>query len=156
MRGRRAAAVCCCVPGRRTFRAGARPFDGGRLARRPAALFAGILGALYWKTSSELVWQWWDDPNYSHGFLVPLFSAVLIWRRRRELARLIPRGTWAGLPVLLVGAISLILGDVGAEEFLMRSSFIVILAGLALLHLGKEISRRLVFPLAFLFFMVPL
>ena len=38
----------------------------------------------------------------------------------------------------------------------MRSSLIVIIAGLILLHLGTEVLRALAFPLAFLFFMVPL
>jgi len=26
----------------------------------------------------KLVADWWDDPNYSHGFLVPVFSAYLV------------------------------------------------------------------------------
>ena len=67
-----------------------------------------------------------------------------------------PDGSWLGLPVLLAGAAALLLGDLGAENFLMRSSLIVVLAGLALFHLGRDIFRLLVFPLLFLFFMVPL
>jgi exosortase len=104
----------------------------------------------------DLVWQWWDDPNYSHGFLVPLFSGFLVWQRRRELAALPVRGSWAGLPVLLAGAALLLLGDVGAELFLMRTSLIVMITGLILFHLGRPWLRVLAFPLAFLLFMVPL
>lgn len=119
-------------------------------------LFLGLLGALYWRILSDMVWQWWDDPNYSHGFLVPLFSGYLIWRQRGRLKALAPRGTWSGLPVLVAGVGLFVLGNIGAENFLTRSSLILILAGLVLLHLGPEIFRALAFPLAFLFFMVPL
>jgi exosortase len=50
----------------------------------------------------------------------------------------------------------LMLGDVAAEEFLMRTSFVLLITGLTLSHLGTEVCRRVVFPLAFLLFMVPL
>jgi exosortase len=103
-----------------------------------------------------LVSQWWDDANYSHGFLVPLFSGFLIWRQRERLRALAPRGSTLGLPVLLGGIGLLALGDLGAENFLMRSSLIVILAGLVVFHLGTRVFRIMLFPVAFLFFMVPL
>src|SRR6266542_5268243 len=139
--------------------------DGGRVEQTPhprlgAALavlvLLGVLGALYWATLRDLVWQWWDDPNYSHGFLVPLFSGFLIWLRRDELRKLAAQGSWIGAPVLLAGVGALLLGDVAGENFLMRSSLIVVLAGLILFHLGREIFRVLAFPLLFLFFMIPL
>jgi exosortase len=120
------------------------------------ALLLLIVAALYLPILRDLAWQWWDDANYSHGFLVPVFSGLLVWRRRRELAGLAGQGSWLGLPVLLAGLAMLILGEVGAENFLMRSSLIVIVAGLVLYHLGAALARRLAFPLAFLLFMVPL
>ena len=139
--------------------------DGGRVDQTPhrrvgvalaVLVLLGILGALYWATLRDLVWQWWDDPNYSHGFLVPLFSGFLIWQRRKDLRALTPEGSWLGLPVLLAGIGALLLGDIGAENFLLRSSLVLVLAGLVLFHLGRKIFRLLAFPLAFLLFMVPL
>ena len=120
------------------------------------ALLAVILAVTYRGILADLVQQWWDDENYSHGFLVPVFSAYLVWERRAELAAAPREGSWWGLPVLVAGIGALIVGDVGAENFLTRSSLIVILAGLVLLHLGTRIARILAFPLAYLFFMVPL
>src|SRR6266508_1045836 len=119
-------------------------------------LFGVLLGALYSGILRDLAVQWWDDPNYSHGFLVPLFSGLLVWQRRRMLAALPVHGSWVGLAVLIAGVGELLLGDIAAELFLMRSSLIVILAGLILLHLGRAWLRALVFPLGFLFFMIPL
>ena len=116
----------------------------------------GLLVGLYGGILRDLAWQWWDDPNYTHGFLVPLFSGFLVWQRRKELAALPPRGSWVGLPVLLAGVGTLLLGDLAAENFLMRSSLILVLVGLVLFHLGRDSFRLLAFPLLFLFFMIPL
>jgi exosortase len=116
----------------------------------------GLLVGLYGGILRDLAWQWWDDPNYTHGFLVPLFSGFLVWHRRKQLAALPTKGNWIGLPVLLAGVGALLLGDLAAENFLMRSSLIVVLAGLVLFHLGRDTFRVLAFPLLFLFFMVPL
>jgi len=122
----------------------------------PALVLLALLAALYAGILRDLAWQWWDDSNYTHGFLVPIFSGVLIWQRRKQLAALPAEGTWIGLLVLLLGIGALLLGDVGSENFLMRSSLIVILVGLVLFHLGWRVFRVVAFPLLFLFFMVPL
>jgi len=122
----------------------------------PGVLILVILALLYRDILRALVAQWWDDPNYSHGFLVPLFSGFLLWQGRHGLRGLVPRGTQVGLAVLLIGIAALLLGDLGAENFLMRSSLLVIIAGLVLFHLGPQIFRAILFPLAFLLFMIPL
>jgi len=119
-------------------------------------ILAALLGAVYWKILGALVAQWWDDPNYSHGFLVPLFSLYLVWQQRATLRSLPRHGSLVGILVILTGIGLLLLGDLGAENFLMRSSLIVIVAGLILFHLGTQVFRVLLFPLGFLFFMVPL
>jgi exosortase len=115
-----------------------------------------LLAALYWGILRDLVAQWWDDANYSHGFIVPLFSGYLIWRERHRLRTLVPRGAIWGLVILLGGIGALFLGDLGAENFLSRSSLIVILGGLVLFIFGTEAFRLTLFPLSYLFFMVPI
>ena len=135
------------------------PRERGLSRSHLAGLFvilAILLGAVYWKILRALAIQWWDDANYSHGFLVPLFSLYLVWQQRAALRGLPRSGSPLGIPVVLAGIAALILGDLGAENFLMRSSLIVIVAGLVLFHLGTHVFRAVLFPLAFLFFMVPL
>ena len=121
-----------------------------------AVVCVAVLSVIYWPILRDLAWQWWDDPNYSHGFVVPFFSAFLVWTRRHELRGLVTTGHWSGLLVLLAGVAALVVGEVGSENFLTRSSFIVLLIGLILFNLGWPVVRALAFPLAFLFFMVPL
>jgi len=111
---------------------------------------------LYWHTLLHLVGQWWNDPNFSHGFFVPLFSAFVIWQERDRLGRIAPRPSWAGLIVLLAGLGVLIVGRLGAELFLDRSSLLLVLAGVAILFLGWNLFRAVLFPWAFLLLMIPI
>ena len=120
------------------------------------AAFATLLGLLYANVLPDLVHDWWDDPNYSHGFLVPLFSAYLVYQRRASILATEFRPSWWGLAPILIGIVSLVLGQVGAEAFVSRASLIIILAGLTWFHAGWPMLRAVMFPLAFLLFMVPL
>jgi exosortase len=119
-----------------------------------------ILGApilwLYWSTLAHLVGQWWSDPNFSHGFFVPLFSAFVLWQERDRLARIPPRPSLSGLIVLLVALVVLIVGRLGAELFLARSSLLLVLAGLVIVFSGWNLFRAVLFPWAFLLMMIPI
>ena len=119
-----------------------------------ALLFAATL---YWTVLPNLVHDWWDDPNFSHGFLVPLFSAWLIWERRAELQPFTSRGTMLpGIILVLIGVAMLVVGKAGGEYFTMRSSLVFVTGGLFRIVFGGEGFRLCLFPLAFLFFMVPI
>lgn len=111
---------------------------------------------LYWSTLLHLVGQWWSDPNFSHGFFVPLFSAFVIWQERDRLAHLRPVPSWTGAIVLLAGLGLLVVGRLGAELFLDRASLLIVLAGVIILFLGWNLFHALLFPWAFLLLMIPI
>jgi exosortase len=106
-------------------------------------------------TLAHLAGQWWNDPNYSHGFFVPLFTAFVIWQERVRLSALSPRPSWSGLWFLAFGLCVLIVGQMGAELFLSRLSLLIVLAGLIVLFVGWKFFRGLLFPWAFLLLMIP-
>ncbi len=111
---------------------------------------------LYAPIITHLVGQWWNDPNFSHGFFVPLFSAFVIWQDRSRFSRLPLRPSWWGLLFLGLGLCVLIVGQMGAELFLSRFSLLIVLAGLIVLFLGWSFFHALLFPLAFLLLMIPI
>jgi exosortase len=98
----------------------------------------------------------WLYPNFSHGFFVPLFSALIIWQERQNLAQLPLRPSWSGLPIAAFAMCTLVVGQLGAELFLSRSSLLILLAGLIVLFCGWMFFRALLFPLAFLILMIPI
>jgi exosortase len=115
-----------------------------------------VLIGLYARVFPVWLEDLWDDPNYSHVFIVPIISSFVVWQRRRLLAALPIRGSWRGVLPILAGAAALIVGDIGAETFLMRTSIIVIVAGLILFHFGSAMLRAVAFPLGFCLFLVPM
>ena len=119
------------------------------------AVLGGLLLWLYAPTLSHLVRQWWHDPNFSHGFFVPLFSGFVIWQEYPRLARLQPQPSWWGLPLLAFGLSILIIGQLGADIFLPRLSLLIVLAGLTVFFFGWNFFRALLFPWAFMFLMIP-
>jgi len=119
-------------------------------------ILSGITLWLYWSILVHLVGQWWHDPNFSHGFLVPLFSGYVIWQQRDTLARLRLRPSWTGLVIVAVAMCTLVVGQLGAELFLSRTSLLMLLAGLIILFCGWNYFRALLFPWAFLILMIPI
>lgn len=127
--------------------------DGHRWRILLWGLLLGAFAYLYADVIADLVTNWWQDPDYSHGFLVPVLSAYFIWQRRQHLANTQP--SWGGLGILLCGLALLFLGHLGAEFFLMRVSMVVVIAGVITYILGWHALRRLAFPVVFLLFMIP-
>ena len=111
---------------------------------------------LYATVLPPLIADWLEDPNYSHGFLVPGLSAYFVWERRQILAHLRPQPHWGGLVLLWFALGLLLLGHLGAELFLMRSSMVVVITALVWYLLGRPYVRALALPLVFLLFMIPL
>lgn len=115
-----------------------------------------LFGFLYADTLVRLVMQWATNDDFSHGFLVPVFSALVIWIERKKLAQVAVAPSWFGL-VVMIGALGLlVIGTLGAELFLARSSIVFLLSGMVIHFLGWAYFRALLFPLAFLFLMIPI
>lgn len=111
---------------------------------------------LYFPTFHMFIYDWNNDDNYSHGFLVPFIVGYLVWTKKEQLQKLQPKPSNQGLVMLLSGLLIYLIGTIGAEWFLKRSSLIIVLGGLILYLYGKDFFKTLLFPLIFLIFMIPL
>jgi exosortase len=111
----------------------------------------------YWPTLLEAAERWSGDPQYSHGYLVPLFSMFHLWYRRDVLGTgTAPRASWLGLVVLAVGLGLRFVGTVLFIGWLDVVSFGVCLLGIAGLIFGRA-GLAWAWPAAlFLIFMAPL
>jgi exosortase len=120
---------------------------------------AGVLFLLTAWLYAPIVWhlavQWWQDPNYVHGFFVPAFSLLLLWEDRAKLAALPLKPSWSGLVMLSLALLALTVGVLSSEFFLPRISLLLLIAGMVVFLAGWEYLRAVSFPLAFLILMVP-
>jgi exosortase len=153
------------------------------LSFRSFALIAG-LGLLvlwsYWPTLTGLMQRWGSDPQYSHGYLVPLFALVLLWQRSvsrrarsgsdrsddstdendrqatRRAGSVSDRSAWAGVAILALAFAMRWLADYIYFEWLEAASLVVAVAGLFAVWGGMAALRWSWPAVAFLLFMVPL
>jgi exosortase len=121
-----------------------------------ACLLVAVVLTLYASILAHLVVQWYSSADYSHGFLVPLLSAYLIWRKRDELAKIPRRPSLSGMLVVMASLGVLFLGSLGAELFLSRVSLIGVICGLVVYFTGWRMLWAIAFPIAFLLFAIPL
>src|SRR5438552_2486740 len=59
----------------------------------------------YWPTVRTMAERWSTDPQYSHGFLVPLFAAVVLWSRRARLKTARIQPLWWGFLFLIAALV---------------------------------------------------
>jgi exosortase len=126
-----------------------------RLGWLPYASIALLVVVLYYRVAIKLVYDWSTIPDYSHGFLVPLFAAFLIWDKRKVLQATPIRQSWFGVPLIVFSIAVLILGVYGVELFTSRMSFLFLMTGLIWTFFGWAMVRALRFPLLVLVLAIP-
>jgi len=116
----------------------------------------GLTIFVYYDVVARLIHQWSNDPNFSHGFIVPLFSAFIVWTQRRELVELPVKPSNWGFVIIAGSLLMVIVGSLGAELFVARVSLVLLLGGMVIFLLGWQHFRVVLFPWLFLFLMVPI
>ena len=131
---------------------------GRNLRIASTGLIGILLLALFYPTLKWLLGEWLGNDYYSHGPLVPLISAFLVWRLwvnwPPEQRRIKP--ATIGLLPLGVGLVVYLFALLQRAYFAASLAMIVIIAGLVWYLLGTAALRRFAFPIGFLLFMVPL
>lgn len=102
-------------------------------------------------------WQaWGPEGDYEHARLIPLIAAFLIWHARHRL-RAAPVGSsrW-GWVFIALGIFLFLAAARTLQGRLAILSLPFLFYGIVLYVWGKAVARILLFPIAFLIFMVPL
>ena len=79
-------------------------------------LGAGFLLILptFWGGIADLVSRWDKQEEYSHGYMIPLVTAYLIWQRRGFLQRMEFKPTWWPVGFVVIGVIIAVIGEISA------------------------------------------
>lgn len=127
-----------------------------RHAWQPLLIIAAI-AFVYWNVLMRLGGFWWEDPNYSHGLLIPFIIGYILWAEREPLARAPQRPAvwWGGLAVACA-VLLLWMGTVGAELFTQRTSLVLLIAGIVIYFWGFRVLRFIAVPLLLLALAIPI
>jgi hypothetical protein len=87
-----------------------QPF-AGRWAMVPlgVCLIVGLLWS-YWPTLCSVEKRWSQDPQYSHGYLVPAFALLVLWCRRKGMPAATQASWWGEAGLTAAAALRLIGG----------------------------------------------
>src|SRR5262245_54538096 len=104
------------------------------------ATFAALASVVwaYWNTLLDIGEKWATDPQYSHGFLVPVFAGYLLWRRRAQLAEGEFRPRWWGVGIVLAGLGLRFVGHIFYQPWLDAGSMLVVLVGITAAAGGRR------------------
>jgi EpsI family protein len=121
------------------------------------SLLAAALAFLYAPLWSTCWQEWWaDESYYSHGILIPPLALLMIWYRRDALALLPVRPAASGLVLALPGLALALFGRWAHSTTLSWISFLLLVIGGIAFATGWRVAGRLLPPVLFLTFMVPL
>lgn len=98
----------------------------------------------------------WDSPQYSHGWLIPVFAAVLIYLRRETFCEVPAWHRWVGVALVLGGFALRIFGAATVAFSVDNVSFIPCLVGIFVIVGGLPTLRWAMPAILFLIFMYPL
>jgi EpsI family protein len=120
------------------------------------SLLAAALLFVYYHTFEWLLQVWLTTDRYSHGFLIPLIAAYLVWIKRDHLAQPPRRPNLVTGGLLLIASTMLLLaGRAGGSVLAEAISLLFFLPGVVLVIWGPSHLRTLMFPLGYLQFMIP-
>lgn len=127
--------------------------------RLPALLTIGLVIAvfvLFGQTSWSVVSIWLRSETFTHGFLILPISAFLIWQRRTTLALCIPKPNWLGIPLLGIIGLGWLVAHAAGVLVVEQLAMMALVPTVVWTLLGWGVVRTILFPLAFLFFAVPM
>jgi exosortase len=113
-----------------------------------AILFAAVL--------ADMAHDWWTEPAWSQGMLLPPLALYIAWIQRQRILRAPVVPDRRGLLVTSFACAMYVLGRLASEFFLTRFAFVVLLVGLIWTFWGWRRLRALALPLLLLASMVPL
>lgn len=129
----------------------------GRIAWAQIVILSALVGLIYWPAISDVVYKWRTDGNWSHGFLVPVFSLYFLAIHRDAWMNCPRRTNFFGL-LVIIASLAMLYGAIyyGQFGYPQQVSLIPCLLGIVLFMGGWRLLREVWFPIAFLICAIPL
>jgi len=99
---------------------------------------------------------WMRSDTFAHCLVVPPLALWLVWRARKRVMLITPRPGWLWLVPLSAAGVAWALGEFGNVNALSQFALVAMVVFCVPAVLGTPVAREIAFPLAFLFFAVPI
>lgn len=120
-------------------------------------IIIALLVFIFWNTFLWMNYRFSEPESfYAHGYLVPLVSAYLIFRKKDALRSLPWEVEYSGLFLIVFSLLVHVFASFFEINFLSGLSFVAVLFGLVIYNCGFRILGSILFCLFFLLFMVPM
>lgn len=119
-----------------------------------AACWAVVFGLFLadWQAMAD---QWWNSSTYNHILFVPVIVGWLVAMRWPEIAKIGPQGWWPGVLVGVLAAFIWLCGALAGIDLFRHIGVVGMLQASVLAILGPRVGWGLLFPLAYMAFLVP-
>ncbi|GAA4763351.1 exosortase A [Stakelama sediminis] len=111
--------------------------------------------ALFHRTVGDMAYIYWNSTTFGHCLFILPVVGWLVWQRRTELAQLVPTSWWPGLALVAAGGFTWLMGSAAGVSLFRHLGLVLMLQGSVVTLLGPHISRALLFPIAYMLFLVP-
>lgn len=119
---------------------------------------AALAAFLFFQDGFEVLFEAWSKPEYSHGPLIPVLSALMFLRDlKQHPAQPGPKSNrWPGLVLILLSIVVATFGTIFNAHSLTAYAMIIWVGGILLISFGWSTGKHLWPPVLHLVFMLPL
>jgi exosortase len=119
-----------------------------------AVLLALSIAFTYFTAILDMVKSWWQEPQMSHGFLVPIVVAYGVWVARNRMRAEPAKGTLFGWCLVIAGFLGHIFATAIESRLFSSASFLVSLIGVCLCAFGFRRMAVIAAPLSLALFAI--
>jgi exosortase A len=112
--------------------------------------------AVFWPTVAAMAEIWNRSETFTHGWLVVPAFVWFAWERRHRLATVPLQPFWPGLIAVAVGGFGWLAANAAGVAVVEQLAVIGLVSACVVTVFGWRFGWELAFPLAFLFFAVPM
>ncbi|HEB97828.1 MAG TPA: exosortase A [Sedimenticola thiotaurini] len=136
--------------------AGATAATGWKTTLPVVVAFILLLLVVFRDTTWSMVQIWTRDETFAHGYLILPITLWLVWRKRDRLASIAPVPDYRALIVLALAGFGWLLGHLVQALVVQQLTLVAMLISGVWAIIGRRAAWAIAFPLAFLFFAVPM
>jgi exosortase D (VPLPA-CTERM-specific) len=119
-------------------------------------ILACLIAYVFRDGISDMIGNWNDKEEYSHGWLIPVVTMYLIWQEKERLSSISPISSWVGVGITVCAAALFLLGEISTLYTIEQYALVILIFGIVLAMEGSERFKLIWVPLFMLFFMIPL